>query len=109
MGKDTYHGPLEQVDPCCWRIPKSYRPGMLVEELFRSVPTGVGRSGRYKFDKKELARIMGEGPRYLKGRGLATATDLEHTEAEGCIDGADPSLVSDHALNRGAEQCGTLG
>src|SRR5437868_13258980 len=33
MAKDTYHGPLEQVDPCCWRIPKSYRPDMRVDGL----------------------------------------------------------------------------
>ena len=33
MGKDTYHGPLEQVDECCWRIPKSYRQGMRVDGL----------------------------------------------------------------------------
>src|SRR5438128_12122796 len=33
MGKDTYHGPLEQVDPCCWRIPRSYKPGMRVDGL----------------------------------------------------------------------------
>jgi tRNA-splicing ligase RtcB len=81
----------------------------LVEDLFRNVPTGVGRSGRYKFDKKELSHLLGEGPRYLTGRGLATRSDIEHTEAEGRLDGADPSMVSDHALNRGAEQCGTLG
>jgi tRNA-splicing ligase RtcB len=81
----------------------------LVEDLFRNVPTGVGRSGRYKFDKKELSHLLGEGPRYLTGRGLATQSDIEHTEAEGRLDGADPSMVSDHALNRGAEQCGTLG
>src|SRR5271166_2269549 len=152
MAKEGFHGPLEQVDACCWRIPRSYRPGMLVdgliftsatmleqlrldqapeqvanvaflpgiqgasmampdihwgygfpiggvaatdpaeggvispggvgydincgvrlmrsnlfyrevkphlrnlvEELFRNVPTGVGRSGRYRFEKKELA------------------------------------------------------
>jgi tRNA-splicing ligase RtcB len=81
----------------------------LVEELFRSVPTGVGRSGRYKFDRKELTHLLGEGPRYLVKRGLATQRDIEFTEAEGRIDGADPALVGDLALNRGAEQCGTLG
>jgi tRNA-splicing ligase RtcB len=206
MGKDMYNGPLEQVDACCWRIPRSYKQGMrvdgliftnerlleqikkdqapdqvanvaflpgiqhaslampdihwgygfciggvcatdpqeggvispggvgydincgvrlirsnlfyrdvkphlreLVEDLFRNVPTGVGRSGRFKFDKKELSHLLGEGPRYLIGRGLATQSDIEHTEAEGRLDGADPSMVSDHALTRGAEQCGTLG
>lgn len=81
----------------------------LIDELFRSVPTGVGRSGRYKFDRKELAHLLGEGPRYLLGRGLGSPRDIEYTEAEGRLDGADPSVVSDLALNRGAEQCGTLG
>src|SRR5262249_14435922 len=33
MPKDTYHGPLERVDECCWRIPKSYKPGMRVDGL----------------------------------------------------------------------------
>src|SRR5207248_11013314 len=33
MGKDTYRGPLEQVDACCWRIPKSYKQGMRVDGL----------------------------------------------------------------------------
>src|SRR6266576_3274108 len=33
MAKDTYHGPLEQVDRCCWRIPKSYRSDMRVDGL----------------------------------------------------------------------------
>src|SRR4051795_429630 len=66
----------------------------LVDSLFRSVPTGVGRSGRYRFEKKELARLLGEGPRYLLGRELATPRDIEYTEAEGCLDGADPGVVS---------------
>src|SRR3954467_12642926 len=36
MAKGAFKGPLEQVDPCCWRIPKSYRPGMLVDGLIFS-------------------------------------------------------------------------
>ena len=28
-----YEGPLEQVDDCCWRIPRDYRPGMRVDGL----------------------------------------------------------------------------
>src|SRR5438270_824520 len=107
MAKESYQGPLEQVDACCWRIPKSYKPGgvgydincgvrlvrsnlfyrdvkphllELVEELFRNVPTGVGRSGRFKYDRKELGRLLGEGPRFLLNRGLATPGDIDHTE-----------------------------
>ena len=33
MGKDSFHGPLEQVDENCYRIPKGYRPGMRVDGL----------------------------------------------------------------------------
>src|SRR6202453_2414212 len=33
MGKDVFNGPLEQVDACCYRIPKSYKAGMRVDGL----------------------------------------------------------------------------
>src|SRR5215472_4469145 len=33
MAKDVFRGPLEQVDECCWRIPKGYKPGMRVDGL----------------------------------------------------------------------------
>src|SRR5205814_502710 len=81
----------------------------LVEELFRQVPTGVGKSGRYTFKGKELGRLLGEGSPYLVEHGLATAGDIAHTEAGGHLDGADPNEVSERAQTRGADQCGTLG
>lgn len=162
MSKDAYKGPLEKVNDYCWRIPKSYKPEMLVDgliyadkkliqqirddqapeqvanvaclpgiqlasiampdihwgygfciggvcatdpneggvispggvgydincgvrllttnltqeeiqpklknlvdELYRQIPTGVGRSGKYHFDKKELRKLMEKGSRYL--------------------------------------------
>jgi tRNA-splicing ligase RtcB len=88
-------------------VKHSLRP--LVDELFRQVPTGVGRKGRFSFDRKELVHLLGEGVPFLVDRGLATPGDIEHTEAGGCLDGAEPDEVSDRALIRGAEQCGTLG
>ena len=36
MAKDTFTGPLERVDACCSRIPKSYKQGMLVDGLIFS-------------------------------------------------------------------------
>jgi tRNA-splicing ligase RtcB len=206
MAKDVFRGALEKVDECCWRIPKSYKPGMrvdglifaddklmasirndqapdqvanvaflpgiqhaslampdihwgygfciggvcatdpdeggvispggvgydincgvrlvrsnlsyrdvkgrlrqLIEELFRSVPTGVGKSGRYRFETRELRRILAEGASYVIERGHGTPNDLEFMEAGGVLDGADPDAVSTRALERGEEQCGTLG
>lgn len=204
--KGEYSGPLEQVDACCWRIPKRYRPDMrvdglvfandrliatirkdqaleqvanvatlpgiqgaslampdihwgygfciggvcatdpaeggvispggvgydincgvrliktnlfynevrphirtLIRELFQTIPAGVGRGGAYKFNEKETRRIMDLGPRFVIERGLGDPADMAHTEAYGRIEGADPEQVSDHAVKRGCEQCGTLG
>lgn len=206
MAKETYQGPLERVDDCCWRIPKSYKQGMrvdglifaddrlleqvrkdqaadqvanvaflpgiqhaslampdihwgygfpiggvcatdpdeggvicpggigydincgvrlmrsnlfyrdvkpvlrqLVDSLFRNIPTGAGKSGRYEFRGKELNRLLAEGSPYLLERDLATRGDIDYTEEHGRLDGADPDMVTDHAKLRGAEQCGTLG
>ena len=33
----------------------------LVDQLFRDIPTGVGQSGRYVFDKPKLTRLMDRG------------------------------------------------
>jgi tRNA-splicing ligase RtcB (3'-phosphate/5'-hydroxy nucleic acid ligase) len=206
MVATRYTGPLERVNDCCWRIPKSYKPGMLVDgliyaddvlmelirsdpapeqvanvaflpgiqyaslampdihwgygfciggvcatdpaaggvispggvgydincgvrltrsnlfyadvkphlpalidALFRNVPCGVGREGKYHFNQKELRQLMAAGPEWLIARGLATESDLDHTEARGRLDGAEPENVSPRALERGRDQCGTLG
>ena len=81
----------------------------LVDELFATVPAGVGRSGPYRFDRSELTGLMARGPAALIERGLATEEDIEMTEAGGCLPGAEPGRVSQKALARGANQCGTLG
>jgi len=206
MTKAAYKGPLEQIDPCCYRIPRHYRsdmrvdglifanealieairsdqapeqvanvatlPGIqvaslampdihwgygfciggvcatdpneggvispggvgydincgvrlvktnlflndvkphlreLIKNLFNTIPAGVGRGGAYKYNAQETRKIMADGVKFVIDRGLGVPADLEHTEALGRIDGADPSQVSDHAVTRGAEQCGTLG
>jgi tRNA-splicing ligase RtcB len=81
----------------------------LVTNLFHVVPAGVGKAGKYKYDETETRRLMGEGPKFVIDRGLGVPDDLAHTEANGPIDGGDPHEVSDHAVKRGSEQCGTLG
>jgi tRNA-splicing ligase RtcB len=53
--------------------------------------------------------MMQAGVPWLAARGLATADDVACVEAEGCIPDAEPGLVSDRALARGADQCGTVG
>ena len=41
--------------------------------------------------------------------GFGSERDLAFTEAGGRLDGADPGRVSDRAITRGSDQCGTLG
>ncbi|HEV3121485.1 MAG TPA: RtcB family protein [Isosphaeraceae bacterium] len=81
----------------------------LVDQLFRDIPTGVGQSGKYLFDKPNLAKLMDEGSSFVVARGWGTERDLEFTEAGGRLAGADPDRVSDRAFSRGYDQCGTLG
>ena len=206
MAEGAYRGPLEQVDACCWRIPKSYKQGMrvdglvfadeamveeirhdqaceqvanvaflpgiqhaalampdihwgygfpiggvcatdpedggvispggvgydincgvrlmrsdlfytdvkphlqrLMDQLYAVIPAGTGRGGKYRYHPRELRHLMTEGVNYLRDRDLATDGDVAHTEAGGCLSGAVPALVSQRALERGADQCGTLG
>lgn len=206
MQKQAYSGPLERIDPCCVRIPKSYKPGMrvpgllfvndklleqvkkdqapdqvanvaflpgivgasiampdihwgygfciggvaatdpaeggvicpggigydincgvrlvktnltyrqvknhvrpLIQALFNTVPAGVGKGGAYKFNDKEMQPLLAEGAGYVIGRGLGVSRDLGNTEANGRIDHAEPTNVTDHAIKRGSQQCGTLG
>lgn len=81
----------------------------LVDTLFQTVPCGVGRGGGIKFSHNELKRLMAEGSRFVVNKGLGWDSDVLHTEAGGLIDNAEPDLVSERALKRGANQCGTLG
>jgi tRNA-splicing ligase RtcB len=81
----------------------------LVDQLFRDIPTGVGQRGRYVFNKPELIKLMEEGSSYVVNLGYGADRDLAFTEAGGRLAGADPGRVSDRAITRGADQCGTLG
>ncbi len=81
----------------------------LMDQLYANIPAGVGRDGKYVFSGKELRQLMAGGVGFLKKRGLATESDIDHTEAHGCLHTATPDDVSERALNRGQSQCGTLG
>ncbi len=81
----------------------------LIDALFRRVPAGVGEGGEYLFGGSEMKDLLRRGAEHLRAKGLATQRDLEFTEAGGCLPDARPEFVSDRALARGGDQCGTLG
>jgi tRNA-splicing ligase RtcB len=82
----------------------------LVHEISRRVPVGAGHGGALRLGRAGLDRVLTQGPRVLVAEhGIGTPADLEHTESEGCLRGADPEAVSERAHVRGADQLGTLG
>ncbi len=81
----------------------------LVHEISRAIPAGAGKASGLVFRGAELDRVLREGPHALVTRGIGTEDDLEHTESQGCLPGADPAAVSERARTRGARQVGTVG
>jgi tRNA-splicing ligase RtcB (3'-phosphate/5'-hydroxy nucleic acid ligase) len=83
----------------------------LVHEISRRVPVGAGGKGAGGgITGASLDRVLAEGPRaLLEAPEVGTAEDLRFTESQGRLEGADPTLVSSRARQRGAGQIGTLG
>ena len=81
----------------------------LMDALYKKIPAGVGKHGPYKFTGKDMLRLLNRGVKHLHKKGLATDADVEHTEAHGRLAWSDPDVLSPRALQRGEDQCGTLG
>ncbi len=81
----------------------------LLDELFRTVPSGVGSSGYLKLNNDQFRQIMQQGVNWCRENGYAGYHDVEHIENRGCLENADASVVSKKAISRGINQMGTLG
>ncbi|WP_290662170.1 RtcB family protein [Ignavibacterium sp.] len=82
----------------------------LITKLFQNIPTGVGASGAIKkLSKADLKEILEKGSVWAVENDLGTQSDIQFTEESGTLKNADFSVVSERALERGADQAGTLG
>lgn len=82
----------------------------LVNHLFRDIPSGVGSHHKnFSLGPDDLRHVLKDGALWAVKHGFGDASDLEFIEAHGCIRGADPEALSDHAKKRGRDQLGTLG
>ena len=81
----------------------------LIEGFYRDIPTGVGSKGRLRLNSKEHKKVLLKGSHWVVEQGWGEQKDIEHTESQGCIEGADPDLISKKAYERGSAQLGTLG
>ncbi|MFH1416354.1 MAG: RtcB family protein [Elusimicrobiota bacterium] len=81
----------------------------LCKEIYENVPAGVGCTGKIKLQKKDVKNVLKNGAAWAVKNGYGKVADLEFTEEEGCMKGAEPEFVSERALERGQQQVGTLG
>jgi len=81
----------------------------LTYALFSDIPSGVGSKGDIRVSAKEEKEILIKGSQWAVGQGYGTQDDLDCTEENGAISGADPDAVSERAYERGKAQSGTLG
>lgn len=56
-----------------------------------------------------MKKLVVQGAKWAVSQGMGGPEDLEKTESGGSIEGADPSLISEKAYERGRAQQGTLG
>jgi tRNA-splicing ligase RtcB (3'-phosphate/5'-hydroxy nucleic acid ligase) len=81
----------------------------LVEVLYHEIPSGVGSKGKIRLGPQDEKKLLIKGALWAVENGYGDASDLEHIESGGRIEGADPSLISSKAYERGRAQQGTLG
>ena len=83
----------------------------LLKKIFELVPSGVGRGHKNQrgLSDRDYLEIAEKGVRFSLEKGIGFPEDLEHMESNGFLEGADPSVVSSHAKDRGKNQLGTIG
>ncbi|MCI0468742.1 MAG: RtcB family protein [Nitrospirae bacterium] len=81
----------------------------IVEVLYREIPSGVGSKGKIRLEPDDEKKVLLRGARWAVEKGFGEPSDIERIESGGCLEGADPALISRKAYERGRAQQGTLG
>ena len=81
----------------------------IVNDLFSSIPSGVGSKGAVKLSPSQLDEVLVNGVNWAIDNGYGSSHDADVCEESGQIANADPNKVSDKARKRGAPQLGSLG
>jgi tRNA-splicing ligase RtcB len=81
----------------------------LADALYARIPAGVGSTGAIRLSASEMDSMLAGGARWAVSRGYGVGEDLERIEEGGCMRGARPEAVSEHAKKRQRDEMGTLG
>ena len=81
----------------------------LADALYREIPVGVGSTGHIRLSEPEMEAMLRGGAAWAVKRGYGRKEDLFCIEEHGCMEGAVPDDVSEHAKKRQRDEMGTLG
>ena len=87
------------------------RPNLkdIVNDLFKSIPSGVGSKGAVRLSPSQLDEVLVKGVSWAINQGYGTNDDADVCEENGQIANANPNKVSERARKRGSPQLGSLG
>ncbi len=80
----------------------------IIHDIKRTIPSGLGRGGK-RYSKEEIKQVLSKGCEWALENNMAEKEDLERTEENGKMEGAEQGDVSERAISRGLPQLGTLG
>jgi len=81
----------------------------LIAQLFRDVPCGLGRGSNLRLNFDDERRCVRQGARWAVEHGFGETGDLDFIEEGGQMTDAEPSKITNRALERGKGQLGSLG
>jgi len=81
----------------------------LADDLFETIPAGVGSKGTIRLDESEMDAMLEGGARWAVECGYGRPEDLARIEECGRIADARPENVSERAKQRQRPEMGTLG
>lgn len=81
---------------------------LLSRELYKEIPSGVGKGGALKMGLEKLDIVLNEGVLGLIKEGYGEE-DISCIESRGCLQEADVTKVSEASKQRGKNQLGTIG
>ena len=81
----------------------------LVTQLFRDIPCGLGRGSDLKLSYGDEKKCVHQGAHWAVEHGFGDEEDLDFIEEGGRLADAEPSNITERALERGKGQLGSLG
>src|SRR3989344_1631717 len=81
----------------------------ILDQIYRDVPSGVGRGGPFNISRKKFSEILKGGAQWMVENGYGEKEDYLYSEEEGKMKDANPEKVTDRAISRGIGQLGTIG